>query len=120
VGTGGTFAEAAAKIDAVQLQAVQTEEFSDTVPVGQVLGTDPAAGGQVPRGASVSVRVSKGPDLVEIPSMAGTVEEASQRLAALGLQATVQGNYRPGGRVIASDPPAGTKVKRGSTVRLFL
>ncbi|MGZ8762218.1 MAG: protein kinase domain-containing protein [Acidimicrobiia bacterium] len=117
---GGTFPDAAAKLEAVQLQAVQADEFSDTVPAGQVLGTDPGAGAQVPRGAPVSVRVSKGPDLVAIPSMAGTIEEASQRLAALGLQANVQGNYRPGGRVIASDPAAGTMVKRGSTVRLFL
>jgi eukaryotic-like serine/threonine-protein kinase len=120
VGAGGTFADAAAKLDAVQLQAAQVDEFSDTVPAGQVLGTDPPAGAQAARGASVSVRVSKGPDLVALPSMAGTVEEASQRLAALGLLATVQGNYRPGGTVLASDPPAGTLVKRGSTVRLLL
>jgi serine/threonine-protein kinase len=120
VGAGGTFAAAAAALDAVQLSAVQVDEFNDTVPAGQVLGSDPAAGAQVPRGSTVSVRVSKGPDLVALPSMAGTVEEASQRLAALGLQVNVQGNYRPGGAVIASDPPAGTMVKRGSTVRLFL
>ena len=121
VGTGGTFADAAAKLEAVQLQAVQADEFSDTVPAGQVLGSDPGAGAQVPRGGSVSVRVSKGPDLVAVPAVAGMpIEAASQSLAALGLAATVQGNYRPGGSVIASDPPAGTMVKRGSTIRLFL
>jgi serine/threonine-protein kinase len=121
VGTGGTFADAAAKLDAVQLQAVQADEFSDTVLAGQVLGTSPSAGAQVPRRGSVSVRVSKGPDLVAVPGVAGsTIEAASQSLAGLGLTATVQGNYRPGGTVIASDPPAGTMVKRGSTVRLFL
>jgi serine/threonine-protein kinase len=121
VGAGGTFADAAAKLDAAQLDAVQADEFSDTVPPGQVLGTDPGAGAQVPRRSSVSVRVSKGPDLVAIPGVAGsTIEAASQSLAGLGLTATVQGNYRPGGAVIASDPPAGTMVKRGSTVRLFL
>ncbi len=71
VGAGGTFAAAAAALDAVQLSAAQVDEFNDTVPAGQVLGTDPAAGAQVPRGTAVSVRVSKGPDLVAVPASRG-------------------------------------------------
>jgi len=121
VGAGGTFAAAAAKLDAVQLSAAQVEEFNDTVPAGQVLGSDPAAGAQVPRGTAVAVRVSKGPDLVAVPAVVGaTIEAASQALAAQGLQAYVQGNLRPGGKVLATDPPVGTMLKRGSTVRVLL
>ena len=120
VGTG-SFADAAAKLDAVQLQAVQADRFSDTVPAGQVMGTEPGGGTQVARGAQVTVVVSKGPDLVAVPNVAKqSIEAASQMLAAAGLQAFVQGNYRPGGKVIASDPQPGTMVKRGATVRLFL
>jgi eukaryotic-like serine/threonine-protein kinase len=121
VGAGGTFAAAAAALDGVQLTATQVDEFNDTVPAGQVLGTTPAAGTQVPRGTAVSVRVSKGPDLVAVPAIAGlTIEAASQTLAAQGFQAFVQGNLRPGGKVLATDPAAGTMVKRGSTVRVLL
>ena len=121
VGSGGSYADAAAKLDAVQLSAAQVDEFNDTVPAGQVLGSDPAAGTQVPRGTVVSVRVSKGPDLVAVPAaIETTVEAYSQGLASMGLQAFVQGNYRPGARVIATDPPAGTMVKRGSTIRVLL
>jgi eukaryotic-like serine/threonine-protein kinase len=121
VGTGGSYADAAAKIEAVQLVPVRSDQFSDTVAAGQVMGSDPGSGAQVPRDSQVSVNVSKGPDLVTVPALANQpIEAASQSLAALGLQATVQGNYRPGGKVIASDPPANTQVKRGSTIRLFL
>ena len=121
VGTGGSYADAAAKIEAVQLVAVRVDEFSDSVPAGQVIGSDPPPGTDVPRNSQVSVAVSKGPDLVQVPSLGGQpIEAASRALQALGLAVSVQGNYVPGGKVIASDPQAGAKVKRGSTVRVFL
>ncbi len=119
---GGSYAAAAAKIEAVQLVAVRADQFSDTVPIDQVIGSAPGSGAQAPRGSQVSVAVSKGQDLVAIPAgLAGQpIESASRSLQALGLQVVVQGNYAPGAKVIASDPPSGTKVKRGSTVRLLL
>ncbi len=121
IAVGGTYADAAAKIEAVQLVPVESPQFSDTVPAGQVIGSDPPAGTDVPRGSQVAVAVSKGPDLVAIPNLVGKpIEAASQSLQALGLAVTVQGNYRPGAPVLASDPSAGTKVKRGSTIRLLL
>ena len=105
----------------MQLVAVRVDEFSDSVPAGQVIGSDPPPGTDVPRNSQVSVAVSKGPDLVQVPSLGGQpIEAASRALQALGLAVSVQGNYVPGGKVIASDPQAGAKVKRGSTVRVFL
>lgn len=51
--------------------ALDPEEFSDTIPVGHVIRQSPAAGTTVEFGTTVTVVLSKGPDLVAIPSLAG-------------------------------------------------
>jgi beta-lactam-binding protein with PASTA domain/tRNA A-37 threonylcarbamoyl transferase component Bud32 len=97
------------------------EEFSDEVEAGLAIRTNPPAGAKAARGASVTLYVSKGPDLVEVPSIrgAGSLEEAVQRLEAAGLVAgEVYGPAR--GRPYETDPPSGTSVKRGSSVDIYL
>jgi eukaryotic-like serine/threonine-protein kinase len=99
---------------------VARNAFSYTVPVGQVIGSDPASGASVPRGSTVAVLVSQGPQMVAVPNEVGQgVDTASQDLRAAGLVPNVQ-NFGPGGRVRAQDPPPGTMVKKGSSVTLFL
>jgi serine/threonine-protein kinase len=117
---GKTYDEAAAAIVAVQLVPVKVEDFSDTVPAGQVIGLRPAEGKQAPRDSKVEVVVSKGPDLVVVPSVKGTdLNGAVAALEAAGLQAgDVFGPAN--GKPFDTDPPAGTKVKRGSTVDIYL
>jgi len=118
--TSKSYEAAAATISAKRLKPVKREEFSDTIAVGTVIGTDPAAGRQVPRDSEVGVLVSKGPELIAVPGVIGqTVEAASQALKAAGLSADVQ-NFSPGAKVRAQDPSSGTKVKRGAKVTLFL
>jgi eukaryotic-like serine/threonine-protein kinase len=117
---GKGYDEAAAIIQAKRLVPVKREEFSDSVAVGVVIGTDPAAGQAAPRDSEVPILVSKGPELIAVPSVVGkTVEAASQALEAAGLTADVQ-NFGSGRPVRAQDPPAGTMVKRGAKVTLFL
>ena len=53
------------------LIAVGPEEFSATIPVGHVISQSPIAGTVVEFGTTVTVILSKGPDLVSIPSLAG-------------------------------------------------
>ena len=118
--TSKSYEAAAATISAKRLKPVKREEFSETIAVGTVIGTDPAAGRQVPRDSEVGVLVSKGPELIAVPGVIGqTVEAASQALKAAGLSADVQ-NFSPGAKVRAQDPSSGTKVKRGAKVTLFL
>ena len=76
------------------MYAQGADEFSDTVPAGVVLRQDPAAGTQVPRGATVTVVLSKGPDLVPMPTVANlALKEAQDTLAGAGLSVgTVIGN----------------------------
>ena len=95
------------------------QSFSDTVPSGTVMDQSPS-GGTAPRGSTVTITVSKGPDVVIVPDLRGKkVEDAQRELAALGLQSKVDRPFPGGpGVVRQTDPSAGTKVKRGSTVTL--
>ncbi len=117
---GKSYEEAAGILQNQGFEVTRRDDFSDTVDVGLVIGTEPAEGKSAQRGSQVTIIVSKGPDLVEVPRVRGmSVEEASQALTAAGLVPDVR-NYAPGGRVRAQDPDAGQKLKRGSTVTLFL
>jgi beta-lactam-binding protein with PASTA domain/tRNA A-37 threonylcarbamoyl transferase component Bud32 len=116
---GKTFEEAVAALEAVQLKAKKVEEFSDDVEAGRVIALDPSSG-TVPRDSEVEVIVSKGPDLVVVPSVQGlSLDEAVEALEAAGL--VVGDAFGPAkGDPFLTDPPAGTEVKRGATVDIYL
>jgi serine/threonine-protein kinase len=104
---------------AANLKTRPERVFDDNIPDGRAVGTDPGAGSSVTWGSTVVLRVSKGPDLVEVPSVVGlSKEEAEQRLAAAGLGHRYV--FPVGSRVVEQSPAAGTKAKRGSEVRLLL
>ena len=117
---GKTYEDAVAALDAVQLKAVKVEEFSDDVEAGRIITLRPAAGTAVPRGSEVEVVVSKGPDLVVVPPVQGlSLEEAVQALEAAGL--VVGDAFGPAkGDPFLTDPSAGTEVRRGATVDIYL
>jgi serine/threonine-protein kinase len=95
------------------------DDFSDTIPVNQVIGTDPASGTSQPRGSTVQITVSKGPELVAVPSLKGqTLEAAQAQLVGLGLTVNSAG-YLPG-RLVRDQTPAPTQmVKKGTQVTLI-
>ena len=87
---------------------------------GKSIGTDPNANQLAARGSTVTIIVSKGPEMVVVPDCDGlTVEACTQQLSALGLHPDVK-DYGPGKPVAAMDPGAGGRVPKGSTVTLFL
>ncbi|MGQ0805837.1 MAG: PASTA domain-containing protein, partial [Actinomycetota bacterium] len=115
-----TYDEAVAALAEARLGATMAEEFSDEVEAGKVIRTEPAVGQSAARDSAVTVVVSKGPELVDVPDLEGLrVEEASAALRAIGLVPDVE-DYQPGGQVRAQDPDAGTQVKKGEKVTLFL
>jgi serine/threonine-protein kinase len=115
-----TYEQAAQRITDLALRPVREDRFSDDVEKGRVIGTEPAGGQQAPRGSDVKVLVSKGPDVVRVPSIDGqSLEEAIATLEAAGLVAgEVFGPAR--GQPFATEPGEGTEVKRGSTVDIYL
>jgi serine/threonine-protein kinase len=117
---GLTYDQAATKLAEVQLGAKKTDAFSDDVPAGTVIGTKPAAGEPAARDSAVEIVVSKGPDVVVVPNVNGkSYDEAIAAIEGAGLVVDqVFGQAK--GRPFATDPPAGSTVKRGSKVNIFL
>ncbi len=113
--------EAIANLEDLGLRPAVSESFSDDVPLGQVIRQEPA-GGSAPRGTAITVVVSKGSEFVRVPSVLGrSVTKAREILQKSGLQ--MQENAIFSGRikaVVAQDPIPGSKVRRGSTVRVAL
>lgn len=116
--SGKTYEQAVAVLAEMKLKVSRTEGFSDSVPAGQVSGSTPGPGASVGRDTTIAVIVSKGPDLVAVPDVSGKSSAvASNQLSDAGFVPNVFG---PGGNVITTKPSAGTKVKRGSVVAIYI
>jgi eukaryotic-like serine/threonine-protein kinase len=103
---------------------VETEEqFSSDVESGLAIGTDPPAGEKVEAGSTVTLLVSKGANLVEVPAVVGDPQQiAENEIERAGLIANVetQDSDEPEGTVIAQDPAAGSSVEPGGEVTIVV
>ncbi len=117
--SGRTYDDAVQRLAGARFTATRAaDEFSSTVEMGKVIGTNPSAGTLAPRDSSVAVVVSKGPELVEVPTLVGlTLEAAQAKLLAAGFEVDTVG-YLPGRVVRSSNPAAGSKVGKGTKVTL--
>ncbi|MGH9229626.1 MAG: protein kinase domain-containing protein [Acidimicrobiales bacterium] len=103
------------------LAAEVQRQPSDEVDAGIVIGLGEDVADQAPRGSSVALIVSSGPDEPEIPDLEGEqYQDAVAELEALGLEVELdfrraRGN-REEGEVIRTDPDEGEEVDQGSTV----
>jgi serine/threonine-protein kinase len=107
--------------DVLKLTVEKADEvFNNDVAAGLILSSTPAAGERVPRGATVSVVVSKGPDYVAVPDLNGLkLGEARIRLAESGLGlGAIEGN--PSGVVVGQSVPPGGQAIRGATIDISL
>lgn len=121
--SGLGYAAAEAKLKALDLVIQRTDDvFSPTVPAGSVAGQDPAPGTELAPGSTVTVSISKGPDLVDFPDLAGlSAEQMVKTLQDLGFVVVTGGNTSKPLAYSAIDGAivgAGTKVKRGVEVVL--
>jgi serine/threonine-protein kinase len=95
--------------------------FSDTVDVGVVAEQTPSSG-TADRGSTVTIKVSKGPDVVTVPDVRNMDRDRGRRVlegAGLVVEERVVVSGGPG-RVLQTDPKAGKTVKRGSTVVMYV
>ena len=106
----------------ITVDAVTTSQPSDTVPAGAVLGTNPAGGTVVTRGASVALIVSSGPPILTVPDETGKTQTvATADLKALGFAVTANTVYSPvvaSGNIISQTPGAGASLAKFQTVTL--
>jgi serine/threonine-protein kinase len=120
--TGKDADRAEAKLTDLGLEVRRTEENSDQVDEGDVITQSPNAG-ELYRGDVVTLTVSKGPVLVQVPNLTAVgVAEATAQLEALGFRVrTEEGNTYLGlGYVSGADPDFGSMAPKGSLITLFL
>lgn len=88
---------------------------------GVVIRQIPTAGTEVDEGTRVSLDVSAGPALIDVPNAVGLQEvDARERLVAAELEVATRDMYteRPAGTVVSQRPQAGADVARGTSVTL--
>jgi serine/threonine-protein kinase len=93
--------------------------FDDQVPEGHVLTQDPS--GRVVKGGTVTVTLSRGPEVYPVPDIIGASFEVAQRqLGELGLAVVeddgAHSDTVPEGRVLAVEPGVGEQVRPGDQV----
>jgi beta-lactam-binding protein with PASTA domain len=100
--------------------------FDDDLAAGQVVSTDPAAGAKIHKGGTVTMNVSKGPELIAVPTLKGLTEDAATA-AVKGAKLTIDDDVKrrfsatvDKGTVISSSPTAGSKIAPGRTVTLVV
>jgi beta-lactam-binding protein with PASTA domain len=117
---GATREQATKDLETEGLVASVTEAFSDTVPAGTVIDQDPKTGTAGHRRDAVTIVVSKGPELFEVPNLVTKqYDAAAKALTDLGLVAQRQ-NVLGGffGTVRDQSVKPGQMVPRGTTVTL--
>ena len=95
-----------------------TQQASDTVAIGSVIGQDPASGSSVAQGCPVNLVISSGPQMVTVPNVEG-MTQAAATAAIAGAKLTV-GTVNAAGKVISQDPAKGSSVVQGSSVNLMI
>lgn len=127
---GMTYEEAvsaAGSDSSVTLVRAYSDEHSDTYKEGLVMAQSPAAGSKVTQEGAmlISVTVSKGSQLRELPKVEGqSLDQVSADIAAQGLLATAEYNYSDKyaeGRVIGyKNHQPGDAVEYGTNVTILV
>lgn len=122
--TGKTFQEAARMLDDKGFEVVRRDVFHPSVKKLHVISQDPNPGILFEEGSTVTVRVSKGPELVAVPDVVGDpVEAARADLERLGFAVEVGEKHHDtiaAGTVLSQKPAADQQIEKGETVSLVV
>jgi eukaryotic-like serine/threonine-protein kinase len=116
--TNKPYDEAASMLRAVSLHPRRTDVFSDTVPEGEVVSTSPAAGSTAHVGDTVTVNVSKGPRLIQVPNVTGKpIQAAIKQINQAGFRAQPRQIFPGGPGKVVVESPSGMQ-RPGTTIVL--
>jgi serine/threonine-protein kinase len=124
--TSLTVDEATVILAPLELGVEVVEEFSEDIPAGVIIRTEPASGENARKGSPVKLFVSKGQERYIIPSdLAGQdPKDATSALEALTLVISgtneVFDELIPVGKVVSTEPVGGTSVKRETPVTVLV
>lgn len=107
-----------------KLRVSVAEIYDATVPAGQVVAQEPIAGRNVKAERLVTVYVSKGGEVMDMPDLIGLKKyNAIDRIKKLGLQLgevyEKDSELEPG-TILSHDPIIGTKINRGQVIDLVV
>src|SRR6185436_6983622 len=111
-------ADAVAAINQASLVPSATSANNPTVPIGDVISQNPAAGISRPFGSTVSIVIALGalaPNVVGLSQAAATTAITTAGLT-LGTISLANSATVPSGNIISQSPPAGTTVAPGSAM----
>ena len=99
----------------------ETEVYSSTVSAGNVVSTDPQAGEQAQKGATIKINVSKGTEQITVPDLKGkSADDAQKALSEAGLNGqqgdAVFSDDVAEGMVAGQDTSAGSNANKDDTV----
>ena len=122
--TGKSLDYVAASLDAHGIELKKEKEYSDDVDEGKVIRTDPEAGTELARGATLTVYISLGKEQksTDVPSLTGMTRDAAQQALSdrglkLGSVDEVESD-KPEGTVIWQSVDAKSTVDQGTTVNI--
>src|ERR1700732_3594943 len=102
-----------------------TQQSSNTVATGKVIGQDPASGNSVAQGSPVNLVISSGPQMVTVPNVEGLTQDAATTAITaakltVGTVTQQTSNTVATGKIISQDPASGNSVAQGSPVNLVI
>lgn len=105
------------------LEVATREEYSETVPVGVVISTDPGAGERLLRGGTVTLVMSLGPERYPMVEVVGLERAAAEKLLtdshlAVGKVTESFSEEVPEGQVISASQDVGASLKPQTPVDL--
>jgi beta-lactam-binding protein with PASTA domain/predicted Ser/Thr protein kinase len=109
------------KVSDANLDPNVIRDYDETIEKGVVISQSPNAGVRVAKNSTVDIHVSRGPPPVEVPNVIGkSRDEAVAALSDAGLKPSVHTVHsaKTPNTVTGQDPPGGTKVVKGSRVRV--
>jgi serine/threonine-protein kinase len=104
---------------------VKGTAYHDQVPKNHVIDQDPDAGAAIKRGRDVKIRVSRGPETILMPNLAGLSLQQSRILLTenglcQGLLSGMTAHRFDAGQIMTQYPPAGTVVSRNTCADLLI
>ncbi|MEU0371915.1 Stk1 family PASTA domain-containing Ser/Thr kinase [Streptomyces sp. NPDC006283] len=121
--TGESVEDATAGLEEAGLKVkVAEERIHSAEEAGAVARQSAAEGTQLARGDTITLTVSKGPRMVEVPDVVGdTVDEATAELETAGFEVKVEKNFPfLGDKVESQSPEGGGQAPEGSTITIKL
>jgi beta-lactam-binding protein with PASTA domain len=114
--------DATKRLEGAGFKVSPSFRFSDSVPRGRAVGTEPAAGTQLSTQQPVILLISKGSNTVAVPNVVGLDDQSAlttlQNAGLAGVEVQ-RDSSEPAGKVIAQSPGPSKRVNRGSQVTIF-